>query len=435
MQPEDRLDALLSLRVNGASQTDEASSAHALNGYHGGNEDLQPLLDANDRLSALRVAEPSTDFADHLEALFLATAASMGNDDSSDWTSQPHDAGWLPVREAPPLVGNDDPTLPGIRWRRMDSEATETGATPLRRLPVGTFRQTNWRRLLWSAVAAALLVAIGATTLTAAAAAGPGTPLYGLHRWEQNVQVSMASDPTARTQLHLRYAQDALSALNVAITRHQTDSTYDDALATFRDEMNAALSNLHTVSAGSGRDALEVRAAQLRAQGSSDLRGALASLPWPKRVATTTVLYNLGNMTLSVTRADLVYSSGGQHLWTITVTGSGFQSGAVLLVNGQPAGTVTSVSPSALVAQLPGDDSSPSPSTIGVGNPDDTASVTSSITNHEAGDDSSGAQQTPGAGATPTTDDHGGSGSDNSGSGSGSSDTSAATPTPSDGQP
>ena len=410
MQPEDRLDALLSLRAYGASQPGEAPSPSGLNGHHGGNEDLQPLLDANDRLSVLRVAEPSTDFANHLEALFLATAASLGNDDGSDWTSQPHDAGWLPVREAPPLVGNDDPTLPGIPWRRMNSEATETDATPLRRLPVGILRQTTWRRLLWSAVAAALLVAIGATTLTAAAAAGPGTPLYGLHRWEQNVQVSMASDPATRTRLHLRYAQDALAALNAAVTQHQTDATYDDALATFHDEMNAALSNLHAVSTGSGRDALEASVAQLRAQGSSDLRGALASLPWPRRVATTTVLYNLGNNALTVTHADLVYSSGGQHLWTVTVTGSGFQSGAVLLVNGQPEGTVTSVSPSALVAQLPGDDSSPSPGTIGVGNPDDTASVTSSITNHEAGDDSSGGQQTPGAETTPTIDDHGGSG-------------------------
>jgi hypothetical protein len=409
MQPEDRLDALLSLHAYGVIQPGEVASAPGLNGRHSGNGDLQPLLDANDRLSDLRAAEPSTDFADHLEALFLATAASMGNGVSTEWPSQPYDAGWLPMREAPPLVSNDEPTLPGMTRGSMDSEATETDATPLRRLPVGSLRQTTWRRLLWSAIAAALLVAIGATTLTAAAAAGPGTPLYGLHRWEQNVQVSMASDPAARTQLHLSYAQDALAALNAAVMRHQTDSTYDDALATFRDEMSAALSNLHAVSAGSGRDTLEARVAQLRAQGNSDLRGALASLPWPKRASTTTVLYNLGNTTFTVTHADLVYSSGGQHLWTITVMGSGFQSGAVLLLNGQPAGTVTSVTPSALVAQVSGDDSDPPPSTIGVGNPDDTASVTSSITNHEAGDDSSGAQQTPGAETTPTNDDHGGS--------------------------
>jgi hypothetical protein len=120
---------------------------------------------------------------------------------------------------------------------------------------------------------------------------------------------------------------------------------------------------------------------------------------------------------LAVTQADMVYSEHGQHLWTITITGSGFQPGAVLLMNGQPVTATISVTPTKLVAQISGDDSAPRPSSIGVGNPDNTAAGTTSITSNETNDDDA----TPGAQQTPGSDDHSG---DHQGSSGGS-----ATPT------
>ena len=129
----------------------------------------------------------------------------------------------------------------------------------------------------------------------------------------------------------------------------------------------------------------------------------LAILPWSERIETTGVLAEIGDQVLTVTQANMVYSEHDQHLWTVTVSGSGFQQGAVLLVNGQPVSATISVTPTKLVARMSGDDYAPRPSTIGVGNPDNTAAVTTSITSHEENDD-----DTPGAQQTPENDDHGG---------------------------
>ena len=70
MLPEDRLDALLSLHAENSPGQPSA------NGY-AEFADLQPLLDASARLEGLRNAEPTPEFAGHLETLFLATAASL----------------------------------------------------------------------------------------------------------------------------------------------------------------------------------------------------------------------------------------------------------------------------------------------------------------------------------------------------------------------
>jgi hypothetical protein len=367
--------------------------------------DLQPLLVAADRVAVLRDEEPSEDFAARLEAIFLSRATYLRERDG---------IAPLPILAPPPLMGNDDPTLPsmpsGGEWAAALSQGTAPETARGNRGYRSADRQTVWRRLLVPALAAILLLAIGMTTLTAAAAAGPGSPLYGLHRWEQNLRANITGSAADRTQLHISNAQDALSALNTAAASHQTGATYNDALATFRDEARAAASNLDDVPAGAERDTLSAQLDQLHAKGIADLHTALSVLSWSQRIETTGVLAEIGDQVLTVTQANMVYSEHGQHLWTITISGSGFQPGAVLLVNGRPATTATiTVTPTKLVAQMPGDDDTPRPGSIGVGNPDNTAAVTTSITSHEENDDDAtpGAQQTPGS--DDNSDDHHGS--------------------------
>jgi hypothetical protein len=243
------------------------------------------------------------------------------------------------------------------------------------------------------------------TTFTAAALAGPGSPLYGLHKWEQNLQANITGSVADRTRLHISNARDALFALNSAVANHQTGTAYDDALAAFRDEARAAATNLNDVPAGGERDTLAAQLDQLHTKGIADLHTALPLLSWPQRVETTGVLSEIGDQVLTVTQANMVYSEHGQHLWTITVSGSGFLPGAVLLMNGQPVNATTTVTPTKLIAQMPGDDSAPRPGSIGVGNPDNTAAATTSITSHIENHDDA----TPGAQQTPGSDDHHGS--------------------------
>lgn len=410
MQPEDRLDALLSLFDEAQREHSAPPPANALTG----DGELQPLLDAAYRVAELRSEAPSPDFTARLKTRILAQAAYLeehAGDTPGLWGNVENDTTTLPPVDAPPLIaGNDDPTLPGFEWAAVPDDPTETSIATAR-------RRTIWKRLLWPALAATLLLAIGMTTLTAAADAGPGTPFYGLRRWEQDIQVNMAGSAADRTALHLTYAHDALAALSAAATQHDTGATYDEALATFSDETRAAMTSLSSVPAGNEQNLLSSRLGQLRADGRADLHSALVDLPWSKRVATTAVLVEIGDDVLEVTQASMVYSGHGQHVWTITVSGAGFQQGALLLVNGQPAGVVTSVTPTAVVAQISGDDSAPLPDSIGVANPDDTAALTSHVSNHEQDDGGTSSQ------ATPTAEDHSGDSqggnTHDSGSGSG----------------
>jgi uncharacterized membrane protein YgcG len=420
MEPEERLDTLLALHTTSDWRDHGPSLVPSQNGH----ESLQPLLDAADRVADLRTAEPSTDFTARLETQIFALAGAVSGIESGEFLPQDYEAALRPA--------DDSPTLPGS-WRDSGPEDTTEadGVTPLWGLSNGTGaswppgapwrasrRRSRWRSLLWPLAAAVLLVAvIGTITLTAAASAGPGTPLYGVHRFEQGVQVSMAPSAAERTRLHIAFAQEALAALDAAATRHQTSTPYSDALATFQQEIQAATTSLDEVSAGNDRNTLSSQLGQLRAQGRADLHIALAILPWSGRVMTTAVLGDIGDPVLHVNGATMVYmenSSQDLHLWEITVTGSGFAKGAVLLVNGAPAGTVNSVTPSTLMAQMPGDDSGPLPASIGIANPDLTAAQTSRISQEQS-------TPNPSPVASPTCDDHGGSGHDGGGS-SGSSD-------------
>jgi hypothetical protein len=421
MRSEDRLDALLTRRVETRRSWQSANDI-------GDTGDLQPLMDAADRLAEVADENPSDDFVARLEALFFARAASLRERVGTAPLPQTDDATSLPLLDAPPYLGYDVPTIPGIEWGAVSNDATLPDGAPVQR-PIGTrrrpmrqpMRQQVWRRVLWTALAATLLIAIGLTTFTAAAQAGPGSPLYGLRQWEQNLQANIIGSAVDRTQFHIGNAQDALDALNAAIANHHTDSTYDDALATFRNEARAAATNLDRVPAGKERDALASQLELLHTTGIADLHTALPSLSWPQRIETTSVLSEIGDQVLIVAQVSMVYSERGQHLWIITISGSGFQQGAVLLVNGQPVNATTSVTPATVVAKITGDDSTPQPSTIGIGNSDLTAAVTTSITSHEMNDDDG----TPGTRETPEIGDPSGS---HDGSGSGSSGASA-TPT------
>jgi len=70
MLPEDRLDALLTLRVETRRGHQSVNSIGAV----AEPVDLQPLLFAADRVAVLRDEEPSEDFAARLEAMFLSRA-------------------------------------------------------------------------------------------------------------------------------------------------------------------------------------------------------------------------------------------------------------------------------------------------------------------------------------------------------------------------
>lgn len=397
MQPEERLDALLSHRQSGiepnvwpdAVRTAEAGGSGTAGGDAAERDDdeANSLAQAADRFAVWGHAHPSPAFADRLEAELLERFAAKPGQ------ANPHDNNPAPL----PLA------------RSLSHRA---------RAP----------RLRWQALAASVLLLLGAGAVAlAAAGAAPGQPLYNLHRFEQGVRADLASSQAERIRLHLRYAQDALSACDLAVADRSGDETYTIALTTFTEEERTASDSVASLPQGAERVDLSAQLGSLRDQARHDLHAALPILDWPARANTTLVLGQVGDSVPHITETAVNgTATDGIYVWTITIHGTGFVSGAVLLVDDQPRGKVVSLSPTMLVAQLAGDQLSNGSHTFGVGNPDGTATLVTQVTSTAGQDDHGGhsgqsGHSTPAAQSTPGSDDHhGGSGSDG-GSGGGSS--------------
>ncbi|HKB49395.1 MAG TPA: hypothetical protein VKC57_16930, partial [Ktedonobacterales bacterium] len=197
MLPGDRLDALLVARTRGTPAEEG---------------ELRVLLDTAALFEPLAAAQPDQSYADALESRLLAHASTLS---------------------APGMFAATSPTPPAI-------ESEPAGAAPSApiRNPAQPHMRT-WRvprlrgsRVFWQALAAAVVLTFAGGAMAVAAAAPPGSPLYGLHRLEDGVRVSLAASPADRTRLHLRYATGALVALDRAVAQRQGNPTYGDALAT-----------------------------------------------------------------------------------------------------------------------------------------------------------------------------------------------------------
>src|SRR5262249_27807543 len=144
----------------------DQSSANGLNG-HDGHDDLQPLLDAADRLTGLASARPSSDFADRLEAQLFAQAAYLQAQSAAAPTMaeggisvSPAGAPLLPEQQVPPLLGNDAPTIPGIDWGATYDATAADVVLPDGPTAFSPPRRARWPRVLASALTALLLLTL-----------------------------------------------------------------------------------------------------------------------------------------------------------------------------------------------------------------------------------------------------------------------------------
>lgn len=388
MNSEDRLDALLTAlqRAERRPQRDDAA-------------DWSTRRDSADELHEIRQAhEPDEQAEDDELAPLLATAQHMAS-----------------LR--PPL---SDPAVAQAIEARVLARATERrrqGEVTPRRAPQRWqgLPTISWGGVLRPAlVAAAVFLVLGVSTLVLAAQARPGTPLFTLHRIEQSVQANAALDSTSRARQHLQFAREWLATLHSVATQHLGDTAYADALRALRDEDAATASEIAHMQPSTQRTALQADLAALRTDERTTLRATLSATSWPNRIAATTALGMLGVQVPRVLGASLI--EGVDEHWQVTVTGTGFEPGALLLVDGQPAGTVSATSNGLLTAELPLDALVQTPSALGVGNPDGTAAATTSVRMQKQidatatpdqksqGTPESGTDETPTPTATPVPD-------------------------------
>jgi hypothetical protein len=214
-----------------------------------------------------------------------------------------------------------------------------------------------------------------------AAEAGPGSPLYAVHRWEQGVQAQLAT-PADRARIHLENAHAALDALNAAVEQREGDPTYSDALATLRVEDHATVTAVAALPAGTEHNSLAAQLNSLHQEEIPDLFAALPLISWQDQLATTQVLGNLGAAIPRVSSVTLQQiGSGGSHGWMVTITGSGFEPGAELVGHkGTVFGQVTSGGPTRLVVNITDSERHLLAKDAGVRNPDSTAAALALLT-------------------------------------------------------
>lgn len=358
LEQANRLDALLSRSASPSTADDP----------------IVPLLHTAESLARMGQAQVNPSYADNLEVTLMREVAAM----TATTTISQHEASTLA----------DIPRV-GIASNGARPTPTRTVNTQADSIPPSHPRQRRWdasrrRRFLWQlAAAAAILVCITVPLSVAAAHAEPGSPLFALRRLEQGVQAGLTFDPASRARLQLGYARDSLTALEHAINDGD-HSAYLAALSSFESVYKDARNAVADVSAPDQRAPIQDALDSLRTQASTVLYQALDGMNLADRLATTSTLGLLGNNVPQITLVTFARSSGspasGDGLM-INIHGSGFVSGAIVLINGRPSGEVRKVASDEIQVVIAGVAALDTGTTVGVENPDGTV-ATAAVSAH-----------------------------------------------------
>lgn len=245
-----------------------------------------------------------------------------------------------------------------------------------------------------------LLIAGTGTLVAAAQATDPKSPLYTLKRWEQHVQVSLsAPSPESQAELNLQAARDHLHALaGLATPAHAQN--YRQTLVDLDQHINTAAQAINALPLGSSQRQLVSELATLKADARHTLRSFLPQLALTERLATTAELDRLGDSVPALKSVEIDLPSHPNGQATISITGTGIQAGAELLIDGRLVEVSGSLQNGVyvFVVNWRGDQHLQS---IGVLNPDGAAVQTAAITLKKPGGNGNGHDNGHGHGGKP----------------------------------
>lgn len=225
-----------------------------------------------------------------------------------------------------------------------------------------------------------LLFCLLSTSVLALAAqvTDPTSPLYGLKSWEQHVQLQLSGSPADQATLDLQFARDRLKTLPaLADTAHA--SAYRRALADLDQQVNAAAAAINELPGGAHQAPLAGELASLKLDAIHVLRGLLARLALPEQLGTTSELARLGDTVPLVRQASLTLPAHPNERATIRFTGLDLQSGAHLVVDGQVIEETGTLQHGQMVFVI-GWNGNQHPHSLGILNPDGTATETTAMT-------------------------------------------------------
>ncbi len=249
-----------------------------------------------------------------------------------------------------------------------------------------------------------LLFCLLSTSVLALAAqvSDPTSPLYGLKRWEQHVQFQLSGSPADQATLDLRFARDRLKTLpSLADTAHA--SAYRWALADLDQQVNAAAAAITELPVGAQRTHLAGELARLKLDAIHVLRGLLARLALPEQLGTTNELARLGDTVPLVRQAALTLPAHPNARATISFTGLDLQPGAHLLADGKVIEETGTLQHGQMVFVLDWNGNQ-HPHSLGMLNPDGTATETTAITIKGTGTSGTPGGNQNGTGNKPTVE-------------------------------
>jgi len=265
-----------------------------------------------------------------------------------------------------------------LRSRELarENDSSHADTRPLR-LSIPRSPRQHPRRLAmhraWIAalgIAAALILAC-AGILTVSAQSLPGDPLYGLKQATEQFQMNFSSNPQDRINAQIDQLHNTLADLNTVVSNRRSDDAIRVALNAIADDTRSAREAVAALPAGTDRDTAQQNLQNALNEEDQTLRNLLTQVDWPIKVAFTQQLGALGDPVPTVTHVTTALQSNGTLL--ITLTGTHFAPGARLVIDGQPAGTVTANTPGQLTAVLSNPARLFDRHGIGILNPDGTA--------------------------------------------------------------
>ncbi|HEY7127857.1 MAG TPA: DUF5667 domain-containing protein, partial [Ktedonobacterales bacterium] len=250
----------------------------------------------------------------------------------------------------------------------------------------------GWRVHPWlSAVAALCLVLLLSVGVLAAARGvdNPDNPLYGIKVWEQQVQNSPASSASSQAEQHLQFARDRLNALS-ALADGGQDAAYQQTLREFDQQLTLASQQISNVPAGTDHNRLTQELATLKSDAIAVLHGLLLHLNLREELTTTDELDHLGEAVSQVASVEVTLPAHPNGQATVTLQGTSLQFGAQLLVDEKPKTATGTLKGNTLVFVVEQWTGSQHPQSIGIVNPDGTATQSTNVTVTTAPDKGNG---------------------------------------------
>jgi len=259
------------------------------------------------------------------------------------------------------------------------NESLQRGRTTRKRWHWTMFGESRAHAVVVLALSLLIVVIVMTTSVLVVAGqiGDPTNPLYGVKRWEQQVQVSLANSPTDQAELHLHFARDQLTALE-NFTETSQASSYQEALADFDEQLTLAIQEIQALPAGTDQDRLHNELATLQMDARQTLRQLLSEITLPERLLTTGELGRLGDTVPSLLQVQVTLPAHPNGLAIISISGNDLQANAQLLVNGRPVAASGILQAGAYLFSLNWHGNE-HPQSIGILNPDDTATQTTHI--------------------------------------------------------